>query len=106
MLLLKPSLRMIRVPDTCIFLETNVRRKRVVSTYISVSVQQNHRLTYRHLFAEIAPLTHPWPLRAPTRIPPPSITCRREPFSLFSYFVLCACVYPELGTAGERGVIA
>ena len=55
-------------------------------------------------------LEQPCHLRAPTWTPPPSITCRREPsfFFLFSSFiiVLCACVYPEDGPAGEPGAIA
>ena len=46
--------------------------------------------------SERARLVHPWPLRAPTWIPPPPTTCRREPFfPLFSSFVLCTCVYPR-----------
>ena len=55
-----------------------------------------------------ARLVHPWHLSAPTWIPPPVITCRREPlFSLFYYFVSCACAYPEHGTAtGEPGAVA
>ena len=42
--------------------------------------------------SERARLVHSWHLRAPTWTPPPSITCPREPFSLFCYFILCACV--------------
>ena len=29
-----------------------------------------------------------------------------SPFFLYSSFVLCACVYPERGTAGEPGAVA
>ena len=87
----------------------NQRTAIELHTYISIS--------------ELAPLVHPWPLRAPTWESPYFITCRTLPmfqrffvfsislgtfgcFSPFASFVPCACVYSELGTAGEPGAVA
>ena len=53
------------------------------------------RLTSRCMFPERARLVHAWHLRAPTRTPPPSITCRREPF------IVRACV--RVPRARHRG---
>ena len=61
--------------------------------------------TYRYLFPERARLVHTWSLRAPTWAPPPTTTCRRDPFFPF-FLVSCAWVYPEHGTGGESGAVA
>ena len=60
--------------------------------------------------SERARLVDPWHLRAPT-LDTASFYYKYLPgraflFSLFSSFVLCACVYPEHGTAGEPGAVA
>ena len=65
-----------------------------------------YRINYICLSSECALLVRPCHLRATTWTPPPTITCRRKYFPLFSSFVLFVRVYPEHGTAGEPGAVA